>query len=101
VRGQQADARVLVTIGLSVPLYMALWFAPCLILFNDAQPVQALSQSFRACLKNIIPFLVYGVLLTIIFVVAAIPFGLGLLVAVPILIASVYTAYRDTFYAPA
>ncbi|HZM46514.1 MAG TPA: BPSS1780 family membrane protein [Burkholderiales bacterium] len=92
---------VLVTIGLSVPLYMALWFAPCLILFNEAQPVQALGRSFRACSKNIIPFLLYGVLLFIVFVLATIPFGLGLLVAFPVLIASVYTSYRDIFYAPA
>ena len=92
---------VLVAMGLSVPLYMALWFSACLILFNDAQPVQALGESFRACLKNIIPFLLYGVLFTIIFVAAMIPLGLGLLVAVPVLIASVYTAYRDIFYAPA
>jgi uncharacterized membrane protein len=63
--------------------------------------VQALAQSFRACLRNIVPFLLYGVLLTIIFLIAAIPLGLGLLVAVPVLIASVYTAYRDIFYAPA
>jgi hypothetical protein len=92
---------ILVTVALSVPLYMALWFAPSLILFAEAQPVQALAQSFRACLRNIVPFLLYGVLLTIIFLIAAIPLGLGLLVAVPVLIASVYTAYRDIFYAPA
>jgi uncharacterized membrane protein len=33
-------------------------------------------------------------------VLAAIPLGLGLLVWVPVVMASVYTAYRDIFYLP-
>jgi uncharacterized membrane protein len=92
---------VLVSLALSIPLAMAIWFAPCLIVFNGVQPVAAFATSFRGCLKNIVPFLLYGVAFLIIFIVAAIPLGLGFLVAVPVLIASIYTAYRDIFYAPA
>jgi hypothetical protein len=99
--GSSVMLGVLVAMALSIPLYMALWFSGCLIVFDDVRPVQALSQSFRACLKNIIPFLLYGVLMVIIFLVAMIPLGFGLLVAIPVLIASVYTGYRDIFYAPA
>jgi hypothetical protein len=88
----------LVTIGLSVPLYMALWFAPALVVFHEAQPVPALQQSFRACLRNVVPFLVYGVIVVVLAFVAAIPFGLGFLVLGPVLIASIYTAYRDVFF---
>ena len=88
----------LVALGLSVPLYMALWFAGCLVVFEDVQPVQAMGQSFRACLKNIVPFLLYSIVFLLLFVLAAIPFGLGFLVLIPVLIASVYTAYRDVFY---
>jgi hypothetical protein len=90
----------LVTLGLSVPLYMALWFAPSLVVFHDAEAMQALGQSFRACLKNIVPFLVYSVIVMVLALVAAIPFGLGFLVLLPVLIASLYTAYRDIFHAP-
>ncbi len=31
-------------------------------------------------------------------VIAVIPFGLGLLVVVPVVLASIYTAYRDIFF---
>jgi hypothetical protein len=90
----------LVMFGLSVPLYMALWFSPALVLFHDAESIPALRQSFNACLKNVVPFLVYGVIVMILLVLAAIPLGLGLLVWVPVVMASVYTAYRDIFYLP-
>jgi hypothetical protein len=92
---------VLVALGLSVPLYMALWFAACLVVFEEVQPAQAMGQSFRACLKNIVPFLLYGIVFLVLFFIAAIPLGLGFLVVIPVLIASVYTSYRDIFYAPA
>jgi len=89
----------LVAFALSVPLYMALWFSACLVVFEEVQPARAMAQSFRACLKNIVPFLLYGIVFLVLFVLATIPLGLGLLVAIPVMIASVYTAYRDVFYA--
>jgi hypothetical protein len=47
------------------------------------------------------PFLLYGVLLIILLMLAAIPFGLGFLVAVPMTVASIYAGYRDIFYTSA
>lgn len=91
-------ALLLVT-GLSLPLYMATWFAPALIMLSDLAPMAALKASFFACLRNWIPFLVYGIVLFVLCLVAAIPAGLGYLVLIPVLIASVYTAYRDIFRA--
>lgn len=91
-------ALLLVT-GLSVPLAMATWFAPALIVLHNVAPAAALKASFFACLKNWIPFLVYGVVLLVLCVVAAIPAGLGFLVLIPVLVASVFTAYRDIFCA--
>lgn len=85
--------------ALSVPLTMAIWFAPALIVLRDLAPVAALKASFFACLKNWIPFLTYGVVLLLLCVLAAIPFGLGYLVLIPVVIASVYSAYRDIFRA--
>jgi uncharacterized membrane protein len=88
---------LLLVAGLSMPLYMATWFAPALIVLHDVAPAAAFKASFYACLRNWIPFLVYSVVLLVLFLVAAIPAGLGFLVLIPVLVASVYTAYRDIF----
>jgi hypothetical protein len=87
----------LIVLGLSVPLAMAIWFAPALVVFHDLPPTAALKQSFTGCLRNIVPFLVYGIMGLVIGIIATIPLGLGWLVWGPTLIASVYTGYRDIF----
>ena len=89
----------LLVAALSVPLYMATWFAPALIVLGDLAPVAAVKASFFACLGNWIPFMVYSVVLLLLCAVAAIPAGLGFLVLIPVLAASVYTAYGDIFCA--
>lgn len=89
---------VLIALALLLPLYMAMWFAPALIVINDFKIFQALKTSFFGCLKNILPFLIYGVILFVFLVIAAIPFGLGLIIMFPVMIASIYASYRDIFY---
>jgi uncharacterized membrane protein len=89
---------ILIALALSVPVYMAIWFAPSLVMLNDFDPIPALKTSFAACLKNIVPFLLYGVILFAAAIVASIPFGLGWLVLGPVLAISIFTAYRDVFY---
>jgi uncharacterized membrane protein len=44
-----------------------------------------------------VPFLLYGVVMLVGAIVAAIPFGLGFLIWVPVAIASTYVAYRQIF----
>jgi len=90
---------MLLAAGLTLPLYMATWFAPALIVLQDMPPGDALKASFFGCLRNWLAFLIYGVVLLVLCIVAAIPIGLGFLVLVPVVIASVYTAYRDIFCA--
>jgi hypothetical protein len=90
---------LLVVLALAVPLYMALWFAPSLIVFNQLKPVDAMKASFFACLKNIVPFLFYGIIMIVLCIIAAITFGLGFLVLGPVAIASIYAGYRDIFAA--
>jgi uncharacterized membrane protein len=88
---------LLVMLALAVPLVMAIWFAPALVVFRNAAPIEALKQSFDACLKNLIPFLVYGVIALVASFVAALPFGLGFLVLIPVLAGSLYASYVDIF----
>lgn len=80
-----------------IPLIMTVWFAPVLIVSHDVSIFKAMSLSFKACLKNFLPFLLYGVIALILMVVAMIPFGLGMLVVVPMLYGSIYSSYKDIF----
>lgn len=80
------------------PLMMAYWFAPALITIDNLSAITAMKLSFIGCLKNVLPFLIYGIVLMVLMFVAMIPLGLGLLVLMPVMYASMYTAYRDIYY---
>lgn len=82
---------------LLVPLIMAYWFAPVLSAFHGVPGFTAMRLSIGACLQNIAPFLVYGLISMALLVIAAIPFGLGLLIMIPTMIASLYVSYKDVF----
>jgi uncharacterized membrane protein len=82
---------------LFLPLFMALWFAPALVALRGIEPWPAMKMSFSASLRNVLPFLVYGLIGTVLAVVATIPLALGWLVVGPLTIASVYTSYCDVF----
>ena len=83
---------LLLSLALSVPVVMAIWFAPALVFFNNMQPVEALKASFEACMKNVLAFLVYGLIVLVLAFFAALPVGLGFLVLIPVLAGSVYAA---------
>lgn len=94
----QALPAVLTGLALFTPLIMATWFAPALILFGHARPVQALLVSLRAVMKNWAAMLVNGLVLgLLLFVAALVPMLLGLLVAMPILFGSLYASYQAIF----
>jgi uncharacterized membrane protein len=88
---------LLVMLLLLVPLFAAYWFAPALVVMHDMQPLAAMRESFFACFRNFVPFLVYGIVLFILAILAAIPFGLGYLVLIPVVMASIYVGYRQIF----
>ena len=88
---------VLFAMALTIPLWMAFWFAPALVVFHDLDAVDAMKQSFQGCLRNILPFLLYGVIFLLLGIVAVIPLGLGLLVIVPVAYGSLYASYKDIF----
>ncbi|HET7363956.1 MAG TPA: BPSS1780 family membrane protein [Burkholderiales bacterium] len=89
---------LLLILALMLPLVMATWFAPALIVFDDMGVGAAMKASFAACVKNVLPFLLYGLLVLLAGVIASIPLGLGWLVLAPVLTASVYTSYRDIYF---
>lgn len=111
---------MLIATLLLVPLLMAYWFAPVLVTLNGLPALDAVRMSFRGCLKNILPLIVYGLALFFILVGFSLLFGLvmaalsalaeplailALLLLVPLMlvfaavvILSIYTAYRDVFH---
>ena len=82
---------------LYLPLVMAIWFAPALVVLKGAEPLQAMRLSLSGCAKNILPFLIYGLIWMILAFVATLPLMLGWLVLGPVTIASVYTSYCDIY----
>ncbi|MES9905436.1 MAG: BPSS1780 family membrane protein [Sedimenticola sp.] len=89
---------ILAAMAIIIPLMMAYWFAPALIALEDMSAIAAMKLSFIGCVRNILPFLLYGVITLIFFIIGAIPAGLGLLVVIPVVSASIYTSYRDIYY---
>lgn len=104
---------MLITIVLTLPLSAALWFAPALIVFSDATFFQALSVSCRACLRNWLAMLSYGVAIFLLvlaaFAVAAPVLYLfqsaamtfAMIIAVPLTavwMISDYVSYRRVFH---
>ncbi len=88
---------VLFLLLLLLPLVMAVWFAPALVMLGGLSPGAAMAASFRACLRNVVPFLLYGVIGLGLAIVASIPFGLGWLVLLPVMTATIYASYCDIF----
>lgn len=85
----------------ALPLMMACWFAPPLVMLRNEEPVSAMKASFAACLVNIWPLTIYGLIGIVLMIVATIPFGLGWFVLLPMIATSIYASYKDIFGAPA
>jgi uncharacterized membrane protein len=88
---------VLLGLLLGIPLMMAFWFAPALVALRNDEPLAATKASFDACLRNMLPMLVYSLLGLVFAIVASIPLGLGWLVLAPVFAASIYASYKDIF----
>jgi hypothetical protein len=82
---------------LSLVAAMALWLAPALVVLQGAGPLHAMKLSLLGTLGNILPSLLFAVLAFVFCIVAAIPLGLGLLAAMPVLGCGAYLAWREMF----
>jgi len=89
----------LIALLLLMPIGMAAWLAPALIVFRKLPPVEALKASLAACWANLGALAVYGLLWIMFAFIASIPAMLGWLVLAPLMALSTYAAYRDLFEA--
>jgi hypothetical protein len=95
-----------------IMLLMAFIFAPALAALNDLSAWQSMKMSFMGCLKNLLPLILFVILVTLLFVLnslfmllspisvvlSAILFGVGILILFPVQIGAIYTAYTDIYY---
>jgi uncharacterized membrane protein len=72
-------------------------YAPTLVVLRNIDAVEAMKLSFNGCLKNFMPFLLYGIIGLVLSIIAIITLGLGFLVLLPVVVASVYVAYQDIY----
>lgn len=114
------EAGMVLSVVCAIPVLLAVWFAPALVVFQDCSARQALTGSLRAALANWRPVAVYGLLLffwgamlpataialfAYLLPPAAAPYAVALFVVpyVFLFIAaqtiSDYVAYRDIFHA--
>ena len=85
--------------ALTVLVKGALWFAPPLIALHDMPMTHAMRWSLYAALANVGAMILYGIALVAVFFVAILPWALGLLVAIPLMVISTYIGYREVFEA--
>jgi len=79
----------------------AFWFAPALIAFHDMPTLHAIRWSVYAALANVGAMVTYVAALTLLFLVGMIPWLVGLLVVIPMMVISTFVGYREVFEAPA
>ncbi|MDE9427835.1 BPSS1780 family membrane protein [Xenorhabdus bovienii] len=74
------------------------WFAPALIIINDLKFGEAVSMSLNAVKKNLFGGFLFFLLVGILVGISMIPFFLGMIITIPIYMATFYTTYRSIFY---
>lgn len=83
---------------LMIPIMMSYIFAPALVVLDDLSALEAMKYSFSGCLKNILPLIIFVLAALILLFIGSLPFGLGLLIVLPMLTAATYAAYRDIYF---
>ncbi len=115
----EVQAAMLFAAVLALPVILALWFAPALVVFQDCSAAEALATSLRAAIANWRAISVYGALVFLFggvlpgiataIVAAVVPAEYVLVVAVAFLLPYVflfvatlhvsdYVSYRDVFH---
>ena len=98
---------MLLVLALSIPYMMAFLFAPVLVDRHNLKAMEAVKLSLRACLRNIMPFLIWGLvwfgvwilvgILTLIPLLGALILIAMVLAMVPLSVCSLLVAYEDIF----
>lgn len=93
--------RLLIVLTPQFLVAMALVYAVPLVMFRDTAVGAALSSSLAASAQNILPLLVFGLIYTVVAVIASIPLGIGWLLLLPASVGMLYCSYKDIYEPPA
>lgn len=96
--GTMTVLAVLIALLFSIPMGMAVFFAPYLVALNKVPVLQSFRLSFQGCWRNILPFLVFGLVITGMSIASMLTLGLAFLVLLPVLTIAMYIAFRDIYY---
>lgn len=88
---------LLIMLAFIIPIAMMSIFSPILILFHDLEAWDAMKLSLKGCMRNILPFLLNGIMFGLLSIVGIITLGLGFFVIAPIMMICMYIAYRQIF----
>jgi hypothetical protein len=97
---------MIVGFAVTVPILMAMIFAAPLVALANLHPVNAMATSLRACVRNLAALILYGMAIFGLFFFAALPFtsldsysNPAPWIIAPVILPSLYIAYRDIFAA--
>jgi uncharacterized membrane protein len=82
---------------LTVIVKGALWFVPPLIAFHGMTAGHAMRWSVYAAVENLGAMMIYGAALLGLFFLGLMPYALGLLVVIPMMVISTFVGYREVF----
>lgn len=100
IAGGDSRVSLAVLLGLTLMLVLVVaWqYAPILVFFSGISPWLALRASFTGTLRNIIPYTVYSLIMQVLTMLLGIlPFGIGMLLLLPLGLTSLYVSYRNIF----
>ncbi len=88
---------MLIVLTIFAVVLMLVFYAAPRVMLTDTRPSAAMQSSIRACLRNWLPLLVMGLICLLPFIIAMIPFMLGLIVVIPVGFCILYCSYRDIY----
>jgi uncharacterized membrane protein len=91
-------AMMLIFALLGMVVGLAFFYAVPLVTLDRVAPLAAVKSSVATCFANLLPLLLFGIIYVVLAIIAMIPFGLGLLVFVPVAFGAAYASYRDVYH---
>ncbi len=92
-----------IMIGLAVifAMMLALQYAPMLVFFSGLAPLAALRASLVGSMRNLVPYTLYSLIMQVIaLLLGVLPYGIGMIVLLPLGFTTLYVSYRNIFPFP-